>query len=50
VLKRGRTTFARGTLRGGTLTLKVKRRLFHARYRLVVGRGRGARGTSIVIA
>jgi hypothetical protein len=49
VLKRGRTTFARGTLRDGTLTLNVKRRLFHARYRLVVGRGTHARTTSVVI-
>jgi hypothetical protein len=50
VLKRGRATFARGTLRGGTLTLNVRRRLFHARYRLVVvGHGARARTSSIVI-
>jgi Kelch motif/Galactose oxidase, central domain len=49
VLKRGRTTFARGTLRGGTLTLNVQRRLFHARYRLVVGRGTHVRAASVLM-
>lgn len=49
VLKRGGTTFARGTLRDGTLALNVQRRLFHARYRVVIGRGTHVRVASVLI-